>query len=421
MIKTEILPFTTSWWDYFLEKTDHMTETSVIKDCIDKEETTYLKKLITNIIYRLSQLRTNHYGYRVFIEGRKLDENEMNMIYDHPPLHDESVEDWCTRIFQDKEFGIIINSGERFNDELAGILAQKSLPLFDKVGFPVEGINFTIFIGNYKNTPIGIHQDMPGENVLHYHLGPGNKRMYTWDESTFKELEKKYNHKEIEKLLPYGEEFTFEEGDLYFMPQGEYHVGQQESISTALTFWFYNHSKKRIIEKLHTLLIEQYTEDRDELLSPDRSPIENTDNIHNILSICNAPDAMMKLSYTDMLAEAYKDLRYSISSNSGYRTSPVFKNEDTEIDKGNIIILNKPFKILYKESFDHEKLHIFIRGTKLEIGNFECIKKLIDEINIGEPLSVKHLLTFKDEGWDDEIGLYILSLIFKNQGIVITK
>lgn len=49
-----------------------MTETSGIKDCIDKEETSYFKKLITNIIYRLSQLRANHYGYQVFIEGRKL-------------------------------------------------------------------------------------------------------------------------------------------------------------------------------------------------------------------------------------------------------------------------------------------------------------------------------------------------------------
>lgn len=57
-----------------------MTETSAIKNCIDKEETTCLKKLITNIIYGLSQLRTNQYGYRVFIEGRKLDRMHKKLI-----------------------------------------------------------------------------------------------------------------------------------------------------------------------------------------------------------------------------------------------------------------------------------------------------------------------------------------------------
>ena len=43
-------------------------------------------------LLHLSKLRTIEYGYRVFINNHKLDENEMNMIYNNPPLAGESIE-----------------------------------------------------------------------------------------------------------------------------------------------------------------------------------------------------------------------------------------------------------------------------------------------------------------------------------------
>lgn len=409
--------FDSAWWDHFLQTTGNMTQTSVLKKCISPGDVSKMKKLILQVIIELAKVRTNHYGYRVFIDNKLLDVNEMNQVYDNPPFENEDMEDWCKRVFKGKEFGIIINSGERFNPELAQMLAIKTEPLFEKLGFPVEGINFTLFIGNYGHTPIGIHQDMPGENVIHYHLGPGKKKMYTWSKQHYEELEKTHNHKDIGKFLPHAEIFSFEEGDLYFMPQGVYHIGEQESLSTALTFWFYNHAKNRVVEKLHTILLEQYLIENNELLSPDRNPLDDYSRIEDILSTYQIPRYMEGLPMKEAIREAYKDLRNSISSNAGYRTSPFPNKDDIEFTSTDRIMAEYPYKIRYRESLDGESLYIYARGMKIAFKNFDCIKKMINVINDGYTLTVGEIMGLLDAGWEPEVGHYILSLFHKYHAI----
>lgn len=412
-----LVKFSSQWWDVFLKTTENMTKTSIFKNCLSEKEIIELKYLILEIIIDLSKLRTVEYGYRVFIDNHKLDENEMDWLYDKPPTKKETIELWCKRVFEDKEFGIIINSAEKFNTQLSKIIALKSKPLLDKLGFPIEGINFTLFIGNYKSTPIGIHQDMPGENVIHYHLGPGKKTMLTWSKEKFEKLEKTHNNKNIEKFIPYAKEFSYEKGDLYFMPQSVYHIGKQKSLSIALTFWFYNHSKKRIIEKLHAVLLEQYVENNDILLPPDKNHINDLSNIDEILSIYNIPKEMNNLNFKELLKEAYRDLRYSISSNAGYRTSPFPRCSFFTMDINKRVIIERPYKILYTESLDKEKLYIYVRGIKFSFNNFNEIKKIIDEINKGVSLSIKEVLKLGSDNWNNEIGIYILSLFYKYHAI----
>ena len=79
------------------------------------------------------------------------------------------------------------------------------------------------------------------------------------------------------------------------------------------------------------------------------------------------------------------------------------------------------YKILYKESLNKEKLQLFIRGIKFEINNFDSIKEFIDEINKGISIKVKDILSFLNKDWDSEIGLYILSILYKHNGINVTK
>lgn len=58
--------------------------------------------------------------------------------------------------------------------------------------------------------PLGIHQDRRGENVIHFHLGHGDKQMYIWDEDAYKELtDLKHNNTDIAPLLPHAKEYSF--------------------------------------------------------------------------------------------------------------------------------------------------------------------------------------------------------------------
>lgn len=411
--------FNSEWWDGFLNTTENMTKTAVLKDCLTKEDTSVMRKLVLEVLAEIARLRTNEFGYRVFVDDKQLEYNELLKVFDSPPLQEDTIESWSKRVFEDHKFGMIINAGEKFNLELSKFIALKVQPLLEKVGLPREGINFTLFVGNYDNTPLGIHQDAPGENVIHFHLGPEGKTMYTWDKDEYEKLvgEMKFNNKEVDKYIPYATEFAFEEGDLYFMPQGEYHVGKNKGLSMAITFWFYNHSKERFANKLNMTVLNQFMQKSRDLLSPDKNHLDDTSGVESTLDLLEIPDSISNLSLKDLMREAYKDLRYSIHSNAGYRTSPIPLEEDVYFEMDEYIELEKPYKILYKESLDKEKLQVYIRGIKIEFNNFDCIKDLLDEINKGEPVQVKDLLNLLDEDWDEEIGLYILEELYKNHGV----
>jgi hypothetical protein len=62
-------------------------------------------------------------------------------------------------------------------------------------------------------------------------------------------------------------------------------------------------------------------------------------------------------------------------------------------------------------------MHVFVRGVKLEFKNFECIKRMIDIINNNEPVKVKYLIAALDKEWDQQVGLYILNMLYVNHAI----
>ena len=177
--------FSPLWWDEFLEKTNNMSEPGAFYNCMPSEETALMRTYILEILARLAHMRTSKYGYRVYLKGVLLDGNGMEKIYDLPPLPGETLEQWVVRAFGEQKFGMIINQGERFNLELSKLIALKIQPYLAKTGIPTEGLIYTLFIGNYDSTPLGIHKDLPGKSVMHFHLGPGAKTMYTWDDEVF--------------------------------------------------------------------------------------------------------------------------------------------------------------------------------------------------------------------------------------------
>ena len=414
--------FTSRWWDDFLETSCNLTKTSVFKGCMDRVETRRLRSDVLRVVKELASRRICRYGcygYRVFIDGVLVPPREMERIYDVPPLDGEALEDWTERAFGDKKFGIIINLGENFDLDLASDIALKTKPLWEKVGFPREGTTFTIFIGNYDKTPLGIHKDSAGENVIHFHLGPAGKRMYTWGQREFESLLAANGGKsdDMGAFIPHATESDFGEGDLYFMPEGQYHIGQQEGLSIGITLWQHNHTTSGMLTKLRTVLFSQFSEEAGALLAPDRCSLDDVGGLDQVLDTLKFPEELASLSFKDLMREAYRDLRYSIHSNAGYSTHPSPMPESAFLDPEDVVQKEEPFEILWRESLHRQKLHVYARGVKLELNNFECIKELVRVINLGAPKRVQELLGILDASWDEEIGLYILSMLYRHHGI----
>ena len=415
--------FDSNWWDNYLFQTNNLTQPCVFNNSLTANETAVMRKYVLEIIDQLAKYRTDRHGYRVFVEGKKIDNKGMEKIYDSPPCKYKSLTDWIKSTFGGQRFGMIINEGERFNLALSKMMALKTAPLLEKIGFPQEGINFSLFIGNYGWTPLGIHQDSPGESVLHFHLGPGSKTMYTWKKEVFEKLvdTKNFNRHDIKPLLPHADTFEFKEGDLFYMPTGAWHIGYSGELSLAITFWTYNHTKYRFAQRLHQMISDQFLKKNDELVVPDKNDLNNSSASQNILSCFEFEDDLNTLSYTKLLKEMYTDLRYSIASNAGYRTNPFPKEEEYSISTKEVIQLEEPFIIKYRKSLNDKKIYLYVRGHKFSLNYFDSIKKMIDEINKGIEIKVKELLSILDESWSTEVGISILELLYKHHGIRASK
>ncbi|WP_271782543.1 hypothetical protein [Aquimarina algiphila] len=430
-LKKETLSFSSKWWDDFLTVSKNMSKPSIFKDCLTKEETFFMRKCILEIFQDLAELRTTRHGYRVYNDkAEEFDAQKMGYLYDNPPKNNETLEEWWYRIFGEQNIGILVYQGERFNLKLSKLIAEKIEPLLIKTGIPVEGISFTLFIGNYESTPLGIHIDDPGKNVMHFHLGPGSKTIYTWEDAkTYKEMagENSQNNKDYKKYLPYATKSTFSEGDFFTMPEDTFHIGTQEGLSIGIACWRNNRSKHLFADELLNILVRNYLKggtdflDRDPKLnlSPDTNPLKDASFISETLDLYEFPKEYEHLTFKEILKNIYRDLRYIIHSNAGFRTSPFPKSdEDSILDKNDVLVQETPFKILYRESNDKEKLFVYARGHKLSLNNFDCICSMIDQINIGKKIEIPQLLKELDPDWPDEVGLHILGLLYQNHGII---
>jgi hypothetical protein len=409
------------WWDTFIRETQNLTETNTFKNCLSREETALMRNYLMEIIIDLGARRTNRYGYRVYIDGKVQTDSEMGKIYDNSPKEGESLEDWVKRAFGDNKFGMIINEGEKFHRKLSQLMAVKAAPLLEKIGFPQEGVNFSLFIGNYGWTPLGIHKDSAGESVIHFHLGPGPKTMYTWKNEDFTKLVDvaTFNNKDVEPLLPHAKKFDFGEGDLYYMPNGEYHIGFSDELSLSLTFWTYNHTKFRFARRLHSMITDQFLKENTDLVTPDKNNIDDSSGMSDFYSCFEFTDGMDGKSYKELISELYKDMRYSISSNCGYRTSPFpLRDDDSVVNINWVVSGESPYIIRYRESNDKEKIYIYVRGHKFSLNNLPCIGNMLSRINQGGEISVRDLLNLLDKDWPEEVGLNILGLVYQHHGII---
>jgi hypothetical protein len=411
--------FSKAWWDEFMRATSTLTQAAVVRNCLDRPKIALYEECVLEILRELARLRTNKYGYRVYVEGQIIEDGEMGAIYDAPPAIGEGFDSWIKRVFGDKRFGIIINKGEKFNHALSRDIALAMQPLFAQTGFPQEGVNFTLFIGNYDKTPLGIHQDKRGESVMHFHLGPGDKTMYLWEPEDYeaKISSGQYHRKNIAPLLPFARVFKFGPGDLFFMPEGTYHIGEQDSMSVAVTVWRYNHTDDRLFNNMHNLVHSNIRGQKSFAMRGDRNDADDTSALDPILSGYALADNLKGLSYADLIRETYRDWRLSLHSNAGFRGIPFARQEDGTFAASERVALEQPYQMRVKRGVIGGKMHVFVRGHKLEMRDFACIETLVNTLNDGRERSVGELLGLLDGDWPAAIGQHILGQLYRHHGI----
>ncbi|WP_168194855.1 cupin domain-containing protein [Chromobacterium phragmitis] len=410
--------FSAEWWEVFLKESRQLSCPVVFKGALGQARAALFRQAVLDILATLARLRTARYGLRIYAAGRLLDSDEMNRIYDSPPQAGESLECWSGRVFPQTPFGIILNAGEKFHHGLSCEVAQMLAPLFERVGLPREGVQFSIFIGDYDKTPLGIHQDKRGENVIHLHVGPGAKTMYLWEPEQYRRLtdEQGIPERDFNALKPHARTFRFESGDLFFMPEGTFHIGAQSELSIGITVWQYTHTNQMLADNLHAFLLKQLQAASDGAIVHDPSPPQDTRALDAILAQRRLPDEYRGRDYDQLLRLAYLDWRHCLASNAGYRNPPFPRDDKASLEADDQVLMETPYRILTRDTMPG-RMAVYVRGNKLEMNRHSGLIAMLDRLNQNQPCAVAELLELLDPAWPEKIGLHLLGELLRWRGI----
>jgi hypothetical protein len=358
---------------------------------------------------------------QVWIENQK-NESFRDTVRSNPPDPNESIDGWAQRIFGSLKFGMIINDIQNYSTGLCQKMLEMVSPFFNVHGIPAGGFDMALFIGNYGFTPLGIHKDLNGGKVLTFHFGPGPKTMYLWDDETYKHLtgnRPNYQLGQSDPILEHASQiFTFEVGDFFFMPENIWHVGKSEEFSISLTFWLNHYDQETIMDNLMKYVKKKLLREPHKRLSSFKISTGVQIQPDKELFVVQTQEEYQQASFEQFFQFLYRDYQYEMLSNGGFMTPPI-KKQPVKIEAANYVTGIEPFKIYYKIK-DSEHITLYVRGHQLDLPNQDAFPVFIEKINSGRKYRAEELIAPLLEEWSEDVGYYVLRLIYQHQGIRIS-
>jgi hypothetical protein len=256
---------------------------------------------------------------------------------------------------------------------------------------------------------------------MHFHLGPGSKSMYVWDEDRYVTApgEKRQNNMDFRRHLPTAIARTFHEGDVYFMPENRFHLGTQDGLSIGIACWSNNRSNLGFAERLLYLVKQDHLKNSDLMLKSDRLPVDDLSGLDPTLELFSPPGFATE-TFRESLRRVYKDFRYALFSNAGLRNAPL--PDDTEVAIGDDarVRVNSPYRLLHAPGDGPGRITLYVRGARLAMNDIGGLRPLVDALNGGHEFSFAAMLDILGHPWSTDTARYLLALLRRHRGILVS-
>jgi hypothetical protein len=143
-----------------------------------------------------------------------------------PAPTDDGLEAYAERVSRQidgQRFGLVAEDIQRDDPRLWLRLRQFVTNLYTVMGWPGEKAKASVFLGNYRKTPFGVHRD-PSEVftfILH-----GRKRILAWPPRFFADKEDMTNRLGYERYRDAALVLEGGPGDIIYLPAGHWHTGE---------------------------------------------------------------------------------------------------------------------------------------------------------------------------------------------------
>jgi len=376
-------------WETFYNDTNKLKKPASAKQLISAEDNAEIKMLLAKVLIGYLAKEELHQGLKIYINS-ELRNDLIEKMAARPPKAEETLEAWSKQLFGEQKFGIILMGLEAYSNAFAEKAATIVRPLVAMAGLPLNGLSFLFFMGNYGFTPFGIHKDATGEDGVLFHLGPGKKECYTWDDPQYNNIA--HNSKvfhNVAEMLPKGACYELVPGDAMFIPHYVYHIANTPEFSVSMVLDYINPPKDRFENEL----IAETADEKLEYHKEYEKPIKMDAPLSSLSEIVNLESIQKKL-------ETALDRKIkSLKSNGGIRR------------KSNKININLPttnaFSIKGKEIFplyldEQDSIYtiLFARGHRIVKQKHPKLPTLIDKLNRREAVSLSSLSQLMEPTWD---------------------
>ncbi|MDE1205503.1 RNA methylase [Tenacibaculum larymnensis] len=378
-------------WKKLYQNSQELTKPTSIDNILSDDDVIFLKQELKNIINRFLDKGELHKGIKVYI-NHELQNGIAEEMAANRPEENETIEQWCMKLFGDQKFGVVFNSLETFSNEFTERMCHIVAPLLQKAGMPLGGLSFLFFMGNYGFTPFGIHKDAKGEDGFLFHLGPNDKGFYTWDIEEYNQIEHhtKVFH-EVEAMLPTSTKYPLKEKSTMFIPHQVYHIAKTDEFSLSVVMDYINPSRDYLEKTIAAQIAASELTKNPKVgyLSPVDITTEELD-WNNLLN-----PKTWENKYKNALTKYITKLK----SNAGVLQPSIVENKEG--------LPNPPFQIKGKTIFplllhteNTEKTCIMARGNEVIVSNNSQLNTIIKKLNTGETISFDELQNHLTPTWE---------------------
>lgn len=367
---------------------------------------------VLSALRSLSEQEPYGTGIRVFEDGGLIAEGQKRVM-DNPPVEGESVSQWANRLFGDKKFGLVVNSAERYNDELTARIAAWFEDVLEVSGFPVGGLEMVFFIGNYGYTPFGVHLDRDQATVFHFNLGPGKKTGFVWPKDDYVSLTGSTDfHFKPEDIIDQAIAHEFGPGDIYAMPSQTYHIARCDELTVDVAVALVRMSTHQLADKLVSAFRDDLLKAEEDLAIP---PIVNWDaDLPSSYTQVESRLAARSLSNGKFGQEYLGRLR----SNGGFNAPPgPFPMAKDTVPKGKIRA-NQPYQMHAVNN--EERTLLFARGYKLDLVASPALSELILSLNSGILMEFEDAVNTLSQDYEPSTAVALLRRLVEVRALIWT-
>lgn len=329
-------------------------------------------------------------GFKFYIDGFKADADDVLQVL--PEKKDKSLEGYHDRmkvLFAD--YCLVCDELLQVNLKKQHLLTEFTDELYRHVGFPNRFSEMGLYLGNYRQTPFGVHVDSCG--VFSFPVA-GKKRFRLWTPAFAKkhpELDRAFSYEKLKKNSTVLEAHP---GDMTYWPSSAWHIAESDGSFNAtwsLGVWVDQPLKNLFSESIKGLLDHKLGPRGEAVTTKFKTLHKSTGEVKDLPQDYQEALAILRRLTPQELEESLLSSWMQHISTQGFKT--VSGAEKKISAKTPLQLRSSSSPILWRKSKTQKKLvHFSFGGVTVQSTDTKGFLSLIQSLNAGETCEIRQYL-----------------------------